>query len=168
MQLPPPVIHSAKLVAYAINDDDVEFTDKIGLYVGGVGEELVRLGEMPKIAICVPYHDPDEFLIFLSNEDWEPQGTLVGASLDDAKNHVEKGYKGISRKWKESPYSDSEVEEYLVDEYGVNPNTEWWVEACSFCGKKDDEVEHMIMRERASICGDCIEDFYGIIKSPDA
>lgn len=165
MQLPPSVIHSAKLLAYAINDEDVQFTDRISLYVGGVGDELVRLREMPKIAICSSYNNPDEFLVFLADDDWEPKGTLVGVTLDDAKKVVERGYKGISKKWIESPYSQAETDEYLMDEYGVNPKTQWWVHVCSFCGRKDTEVERMFMRERASICVACIESFYEIIRS---
>lgn len=167
MEIPPPVIDSARLVVYAINDNEVEFTDKLGLYVGGVKQGLVRLGEMPKITICRPYSNPNEFLIFLSNNDWEPQGTLVGVSLDDAKSYVEKGYKGISSKWIESPYSQIEVEDYLIDVYGVNPKVEWWVEICAFCGRADDEVEWMIRRKRSSICDACIVEFYEVINTPD-
>lgn len=58
----------------------------------------------------------------------EPQGTLVGTSLNDSKNYVEKGYKGISSKWIDSPYSQTEIDDYLIGEYGVNPSTEWWIE----------------------------------------
>ena len=169
MQLPPPVIHTAKLIAYAVNDQDVEFTNKIHLYVGDPdSEEMVRLGEMPNIAICHPYYDRSEYLIFLCDEQWEPKGTLVGASVEDAKNEVERGYKGISKKWVDEPYSENEIDEYLREDYGVNPNINWWESVCSFCGKKNVEVEQIISSDKACICNHCIAKFHEIITEQNA
>ena len=100
-QIPPPIIDSAKLLSFAYNDDDVEFTDRIDIFVGEE-EELQRLGEMPCLAICANYAAPNEILLLFCNAGWESQGVITFTSIKKAKLKAERGYRGISEKWKES------------------------------------------------------------------
>jgi hypothetical protein len=157
MQFPPPVLDSSRLLAFAINDSEVEFTDRINLFVGS---PLERLGEMQGLAICVNYANPDEIFLFFCNSQWEPSGVIALGSVEEAKIKAERGYKGITEKWQESPYTEAETNEYLRNEYQVDPGTKWWETACSFCGKNFFEEGQGISGEKASICRECVEQFY--------
>jgi len=68
-----------------------------------------------------------------------------------------------SRGGRESPYSEEEVRNFLRMEYQVNPDTDWWQQSCSFCGRHDP----ILAGERASICRDCIVAFYHELERPD-
>lgn len=124
-KIPPPVIDSTRLLAFAYNDDDVEYTDRIDLHVGVEGK-MERMGEMPCLAICSNYAVPHDILLLFCNSDWESQGVIACTSVDEARLRFERGYRGISQKWQQSPYSDEEVDDYLRDVYEVDPNAEWW------------------------------------------
>jgi hypothetical protein len=156
---PPPVIDSAKLIAFASNDNDVEFTNKINLFVGKK-DNLKPVGEVDKLAICANYADTNEVFLFFCDTQWEPKGVSVLTSVEEAKIKAERGYKGISGKWKSSPYSEKEVNNYLRNEYQVDPDSKWWIIICSFCGKNESEVDEMISSGKASICKACVEGFY--------
>ncbi len=156
---PPPIIDSARLLTFAHNDGDVEFTDRINLFVGEK-DSMERLGEMPNLAICADYATPKEILLFFCNDEWASQGVIAFASVEEAKLKAERGYRGISKKWKESPYSNDEVNSFLRDVYDVDPNSEWWKTICSFCGKGSSEFQQMLATERATICRQCVEAFY--------
>ena len=165
MQEPPPIIHSARLVAYADNDTEVRFTDRINLLVGSEGS-MERIGEVPHLAICTPYPNHEEFLLMFCDTEWEPKGVIAFSSIEEAKNKAERGYVGISRKWRASSYSDDEIMDFLRNEYEVDPSARWWEARCSFCGRTDHETGGMFASERASICNECIEDFYAHIHEP--
>ena len=123
-KIPPPVIDSARLLAFAYNDADVKVTDRITLFVGEP-DRMERLGEVPCLAICSNYANPKDILLFFCNFEWEPQGVIALKSVQEAKSKAEKGYNGILQKWQESPYSNREVEDFLRNVYKVNPDEEW-------------------------------------------
>ena len=169
MELPPPVIHSSKLVAYAKNDENVTFTDKISLYVGGSGDDLERLGEVPGIAICHPYNEHDELLIFFCDSSWEPKGTIPCTSIDEAKKRIERGYRGICGNLVMSPYSQNDIDDFLRYEYEVDPYTNWWELVCSFCNNHEhEEGVSIIPSNRASICKKCIVELYNMVGNQNA
>ena len=136
-----------------------EFTNRISLFIGDEND-MYPLGEMPCLAICSNYNVPQDILLFFCNAEWEPQGVIAFTSIDEAKLRAERGYRGISKKWKESPYTDDEIADFLRDVYEVDPNSEWWKMICSFCGKDQSEVQQMLSTEKATICRQCVEDFY--------
>ena len=163
--LPPPVLSSAKLLAYARSDSDVEFTDRLNMYVGDA-DGLERLGEVSNFAICQEYGSKKEVLLLFCGEDWE-QKAVSGrlASVSEAKRRAEVGYVGLLGKWRPSPYSIEHEREYLRAEYQVDPDTAWWTHTCSFCGQRDAAIES----ERASICRQCIVALYeGLEDGADA
>ena len=163
IKIPPPVIHSARTLFYAVNDESVEFTDRINLFVGQNGG-MEKLGEMPCLAICENYSKaPNDILLFFCNKDWEPQGTIGFDSIEAAKEKAEKGYKGISEKWSSYEITKAELDRFLRDEYGVDPDTEWWRYECAFCGKDSSEVEGLLGNDKVNICTECIREFYEII-----
>jgi hypothetical protein len=151
---PPPVIDSAKLLAYAVVDSDVEYTDRICLFVG---EE--RLGRVSRLAITSNYVVPEDILLEFCDDEWNCKGVIAHKSIDEAKAQAERGYRGISSKWMPSPYTEDQVAEYLRDSYGVDPTTEWWKNFCSFCGE-DITEGRVVASRRAAICEKCIATFY--------
>jgi hypothetical protein len=156
---PPPIIDSAKLISFASNDEDVEYTDRINLHVGTTENDFVRIGEMPNLAITRTYYD-NSYLLMLCDEGWNAEGVLHFTTIEEAKAKAELGYKGISNKWKDSPYGQQEIDDFLRDVYEVDPRSEWWTMICSFCGKKDSEFEQLLQGKYASICRSCVKDFY--------
>jgi hypothetical protein len=83
-QNPPPIIDSAKLILFAVNDKDVEYTDRIDLHVGTVENGLIRIGEMPNLAITKTFYDGNYLLIYLPGHfcirknDWKKCTRLAG------------------------------------------------------------------------------------------
>jgi hypothetical protein len=154
-QLPPPVLDSARILWYAVKDEEVIFTDRINLYVG---EE--RLGEVPCLAICENYCEPNDVLLLFCDTEWNCKGVISLKTVEEAKAKAEKGYEGISAKWIHSGASQEEVDKYLREVYEVNPDTERWKTCCSFCGEED---AGMLAGENALICDDCIKKFYRIL-----
>ena len=151
---PPPIIDSARLLAYAFIDSDVEFTGRICLFVG---EE--RLGKVPRLAITSNYVIPGDILLEFCDEDWRTKGVTAHKSVEEAKALAERGYRGISSRWEPSPYSEAQVSEYIRDSYGLDPTTEWWKTLCSFCGEDTLEVR-AIASQHAVICEKCVAAFH--------
>jgi hypothetical protein len=152
---PPPIIDSARTLCYAVNDDDVLFTNRIHLIVGSE-----RLGEVPHLAICQNYGSPGDILLLFCDASWESKGVIAFDSIEAAKAKAESGYQGISGKWVDVETSKEEIDRFLRDEYQVDPETEWWKVCCSFCGKEDTETTGMLASNKANICYECVKDFY--------
>ena len=151
---PPPVIDSAKLLAYAVVDADIEYTDRICLFVN---EE--RLGKASRLAITANYFIPGDILLEFCDDEWSCKGVIAHKSVEEAKAQAERGYRGISSKWVPSPYSEKDVADYLRDSYGIDPTTEWWKTMCSFCGK-DIEEGRAFGSRNAVICEKCVSAFH--------
>jgi ClpX C4-type zinc finger len=152
---PPPIIDSARTLCYAVNDDDVLFTNRIHLIVGSE-----RLGEVPHLAICQNYGSPGDILLLFCDASWESKGVIAFDSIEAAKAKAESGYQGISGKWVDVETSKEEIDRFLRDEYQVDPETEWWKVCCSFRGKEDTETTGMLASNKANICYECVKDFY--------
>ena len=166
INLPPPVIDSARLVEYAENDDDVTFTGELSLHVGGPSD-WETVGELPALVIVHPFYNPGEFLLGFCNESWETSGVIPFESVEAAKAHAEHYYSGIGEKWRVTPYSEEQTREYLRTEYDVDPDSEWWTVRCSFCGNQDTGNAGIIASESATICYGCIEEFHKKISQAD-
>jgi hypothetical protein len=156
---PPPIIDSAKLILFALNDEDVEYTDRIDLHIGTSENGFVRIGEMPNLAITRTYYD-NSYLLMLCDKVWNTVGVIKFTTIEEAKIKAERGYRGITNKWQESPYSHQDINDFLRDEYEVDPRSEWWTTFCSFCGKKDSELEQLFQGKHAAICKHCVKSFY--------
>jgi len=159
---PPPIIHSARTLFYAVNDDSVNFTGRLNIFVGGE-DNLTKLGEMPLLAICEDYQHPKDILLFFCDLDWDPQGGVGLESIEEAKAKAEIGYKGITDKWIPTEFSKDELDKFLRESYEVDPDTEWWKVECAFCGKDDSEVDRLLGSDKAYICDNCIRRLYKII-----
>lgn len=90
---PPSILDSAKVLAFAIVDNDVIYENRKTLYVNGV-----LLGAVPKLAIC-QNPDENEVMVFHCNKDWNVLGVSAHLSILEAVQIVERSYNGLLQKW---------------------------------------------------------------------
>lgn len=159
--VPPPIIDSARVLAFANVSEEVEYTGRIHLYVGDE-----RLGRVANLAICRNYCKPDDILLLFCDEAWESRGCICFASIEEAMLKAEAGYTGISAAWKEATYNDAAVAEFLREVYEVDPSSEWWSFRCSFC--RENVEGQGFTRGWATICVACVDEFHSAFHSADA
>src|SRR5688572_969828 len=85
--VPPPVIDSARVLAFANVPDDVQYTGRTHLNVGGEW-----IGRVANLAICRNYCKPDDILLLFCDEAWASQGCIPFASIEEARLKAEAGY----------------------------------------------------------------------------
>jgi ClpX C4-type zinc finger len=158
MSKPPPVIDSARTLFFAVVDDDVMYTDRINLIVGGE-----RLGRVECLAICENYCVPNDILLLFCDSEWLSKGVIAGSTVDEVKARAEIGYRGISAKWQKLDASQVDIDRFLREVYEVDPATEWWRMECSFCGKEGERIIGTTRGNKARICDACITVFYEMI-----
>ncbi len=139
MESLPPILDSAKVLAFATVDNSVVRVRDDLLYVDGK-----PLGSVAKLAICrYPYES--EFLLLFCDDDWNVLGCCAHASLEAAKRRAEQEYRGIMARWQLFHHDD----EAAIDQQCLEP-------LCSFCGKSVLNVERMVEGKNAQICEACI------------
>lgn len=143
---PPPVLASARVLAYALVDATVTYTGRRKVIAAGR-----ELGPVPCLAIARQLSGTDIVLLHCDAE-WDVLAASTFGSVDDAKRRAEEGYAGLNRKWQDVAYSDAEVEAYLDEEdRGL---------ICSFCGRHPHEVDRIVTGHGgAAICEICIKGF---------
>jgi hypothetical protein len=140
---PPPVLDSARVLAYACVDANVRYIERHTLYLG---RKLV--GQVPRLAICQNLNE-EEILVFHCDSDWNVLGVAGGNhSIAEAKSQASRSYIGIDEKWVETGVSVSEAEAYLREAYADS--------ICSFCGKLPHEFTRLIEGKNGRICNICV------------
>jgi ClpX C4-type zinc finger len=148
--VPPPVLDGARLLAYAIMDEEVVHSGKSTLYV-----DAKPLGAVPGLAIAE--QDAGTILLLFCDEHWDPLGVVECPSLTEAKIRAEREYSGLSAKWVQANVSEQEAARYLERQ-----NT---AQLCSFCGKPPEAVQQLFAASTARICDGCVRDFYEALKT---
>ena len=143
---PPIAAEDGCLRAYAFVNESIVYVNKGLLYVNG---EL--LGRVPRLAIYESFHAPEWTLLFC-DDDWNPLGVTVLASLEEARKRAESEYRGISGKWIDADVTIEEATRYLE-----NQDEE---ESCSFCGRPPEEVRQMFSSSTARICDQCVKELF--------
>jgi hypothetical protein len=145
MSAPPPVLCFARVLAYALADESVEFTGKQHLYVD---DKL--LGRVPCLALCQNVAPEDD-------EQWNVLG-MSGrqTNLPDAKADAEVAYRGIAAKWIDTGISTAEARRWLEQQYPED--------MCSFCGRLPFEFEAGFGGHRSTICGDCVRKYFAMLQ----
>jgi ClpX C4-type zinc finger protein len=146
-----PVIDCSRLLCYAIVDNTVQFSGRTLLFVDGK-----ELGRVPCLAIC-ENKKLSEVLLFHCDSEWNTLGCSAHPSVAEAKARAERIYAGISARWVDAGVSEQTAEDYMNKQFGN--------ERCSFCGKRPDEVDQVILKEdqrkhEVRICDRCINEFY--------
>jgi len=141
---PPPVIDSARVIAYAIVDDSVTFSGRDALYVDGK-----LLGRVPRLAVCENLGKDIGALLFHCNECWDVLGVSGGGSIDEALRYAERNYPGVAKLWVRLDLSREAALAYYDSEVdGLK---------CSFCGCRPFEIEGAIVEgQGAMICRSCV------------
>ncbi len=147
---PPPVLDYARVLAYAVVDESVIYSERGCLFVDG------KLpGPVPRLAICQKLGE-SEIMVFHCDNEWNVLGAAGRhSSLQDAKTAVERTYQGLSNKWVDTSVTEEEAREFLELEFSG--------EKCSFCGRWPSHVEQMISKGNLRICNKCVGEFYKIV-----
>lgn len=147
----PPILDSARVLAYAVVDESVIYSEQGRLFVDGK-----LLGPVPRLAIC-QYLGESRIFVFHCDNEWKVLGVAGDhSSLQDAKTATERSYRGISDKWVDSSVTEDEAREFLKLEFSG--------EECSFCGRWPFEVGQMIAKGNLRICGKCVGEFHEIVR----
>jgi len=147
--VPPPVLDSARVIEYAVLDKSVIYSGHSSLFVDGR-----ELGPVPCLAVCQPLEGAS-FLLFHCDTDWTVLGAAEYPSVAEAKIRAERIYRGISGRWIDAHVTEQQVKRYL-DEV-------WSDQRCSVCGRRPDQVEHLITKNNIHICDSCIREFYEML-----
>ena len=147
------------MLEYAILDESVVFTGKLHLYRG---EE--RVGAVPHLAIVQDLHTSD-LMLFHCDERWEvvgaqgwnAPGVIKPTSVLEVKNHAERYYTGLARKWRTHPSSHEGALAYYEANYPTD--------RCSFCDRSMHDMRCLVSSDtsKARICDACIERFHAVI-----
>jgi hypothetical protein len=150
-QPPPPVIDSARVLAYAVVDD-IEYKKWGTLYSGDTLIEKVIGSNLGKDIGPMLFH---------CDEEWNVLGVSGGATVTAVKDRAERNYPGVGSRWIDANVGIEEALAYYDEA------TEG--ETCSFCGKRPFEVAGMVSSPNAgaAICRECVEDLYRVFQEPD-
>ena len=118
---PPPIIDSALVLAFAHVSEEIAFSGETHLHAFGKW-----VGRVANLAICRNYGEPNDILLLFCDSDWNSEGCIPFNSIDEAKFEAEKDYSGIETKWVNLPHNDEAIADFLRNDYGVDPKTEWW------------------------------------------
>jgi ClpX C4-type zinc finger len=153
---PPPVLHMARVLAFAVLDESVRWTGRQRVYVDGK-----ELGPVPRLALCQNVSGgTKDFLVFYCDDDWEVLGITGGRTLDSAKASAERAYSGVTAKWVETGVPVEAAEAWIED------NCEEII--CSFCGREAGEFTSVIeSKTGVRICNRCVDEFYAEMRKTD-
>ena len=155
---PPPVLDMARVIAYAIVDEAVEWTGRQALFVGGK-----ELGRVPRLALCQNVSGTlKDVLVFHCDDQWEVLGCTGGDTIEAAMASAERAYRGITNKWIFTNVTEEQavawMKEHLKDM------------ACSFCDRVPGDWERLIENQTctARVCNYCINKHYELIHDKTA
>jgi len=145
----------ARVLAYAILDDSVQWTGRQTIFVGGK-----ELGVVPRLAICQNVGGgTKDILVFHCSDEWEVLGVGGAENVESAKASAERAYRGVSAKWVETNVSLDEAKAWIKENYEDM--------TCSFCGRDPEDVRNLVEgRSGTHICNHCIDKFYALIRQP--
>lgn len=142
--VPPPALNNARVIAYAIVDDSVEWTGRQKLFVGAN-----QIGPVPRLALCQDvWGDFKEIHTFHCDEDWEVLASGGGKTIEDAQASAENAYRGISAKWIFLNTSEKDAREWIRKECADM--------LCSFCDRIPAEMESLVRGKSGAICNYCV------------
>jgi len=153
---PPPVLDMARVIAFAILDESVQWTGRQKLIVGGK-----ELGPVPRLALCQNVSGGlKDILVFHCNDEWEVLGVSGADTLEAARNSAERAYRGVSEKWVSTNVTEEDAKAWILENYRDM--------SCSFCGRDPGEFQRMVESKSGDvrICNYCIDEHYTLIRQP--
>jgi ClpX C4-type zinc finger len=143
---PPPVIDSARVLAYALVDD-IPYCKWGALYSG---DKLIE--HVPCLAICVNLGNDIGPLLFHCDDQWQVLGTSGAATVEAVKERAERNYPGVSSRWVEVNTSIEDALRYYDEETGGLK--------CSFCGRRPFDLKGWVEGSGAAICRECVDTYH--------
>jgi hypothetical protein len=143
---PPPVICSARVLAYAIMPDEIPFTDRATVFIDGE-----RLDRVPCVAIAEGLQSStSELLLLYCDEQW---GVIAvgGGDLVSLRRRMELNYPGVSKLW-----VDVNTPVDVALKYHDEHIDSW---RCPVCRKRAFDVDTMYGNEdvEIAVCGECAD-----------
>jgi hypothetical protein len=142
---PPPVLASARVLAYAILDGSVGFSGRSRVFV-----ENRELGRVPRLVIAEALEGAGVVLLYCDDE-WRVVAATRMRSPSHAKTRAERTYPGVSRLWVDAGVSKADAVAYAEEESRDFK--------CSFCGRRPDQVRNLLAQGDARICNFCVAEF---------
>jgi len=150
---PPPVLDSARVVAYAYVDD-IAYRRCGKLFVDGI-----LLEKVPRLAVALNLGMDLGAMLLHCDSDWNVLGVSGTPTVAATKTKAEENYPGVGARWIDI---DTSVDAALAFYDAQHNNAK-----CSFCGKRPFEVESLVKGHGANICERCIDQFHGELHKPD-
>ena len=160
---PPPILDSARVVAYAFVDD-VPYRRRGALIVDGEPLEHV-----PRLAVCINLGKEIGPMLFHCDDDWNVLGVSGANSRDDSgsgnvdncKELAERNYPGVASRWVDvNTSADAALQYYDKQTNGLK---------CSFCNRRPFEIERgWVKGNNAMICRNCVELHFRGFQESDA
>lgn len=145
---PPPVLDFARVLAFAILDESVQWTGRQTLFHGGK-----EVGPVPCLALCKnTWGNHTDILLFHCNAEWEVLGASGAPSLEKAQASAENAYRGISAKWVMLNTSEEDAREWIRHNCADM--------LCSFCDRIPPEIKQLVHGESAAICNYCLSQLH--------
>ncbi|HEY2399081.1 MAG TPA: hypothetical protein VGI23_01940 [Steroidobacteraceae bacterium] len=151
---PPPVLDSARVLAYA-SVEDIPYRKWGFLYNGG---QLIE--KVPWLAICTNLGEDIGPMLFHCDAEWNVLGVSGEPTIDECKARAEKNYPGVNSRWIETNIDVERALEYYDE---INEGL-----ICLFCEKRPFEVSGMVGSRGRAICRECVEAFYLAFREPDS
>ena len=145
---PPPILHSARVISYAIIPDSVDFMARGALLVDGVS-----VGRVPRLAIAENLGEDIGPLLLHCDAHWAVLGVSGAATVDATKRLAERNYPGIGAHWVDLNISPQDALAYYDAETdGLK---------CSFCDKRPFEIQGgWVSGNHAAICRECVDRYH--------
>lgn len=147
---PPPVLDMARVIAYAIVDDSVQWTGRQTLFVNGK-----ELGTVPRLALCQNVSgELRDILVFHCNDEWDVLGVSGGKTIEEAKASAERAYRGITAKWIPTHVTEQEAISWMKENCKDM--------SCSFCDRAPGDYEELVESKGGTVrvCNYCIDEHY--------
>jgi hypothetical protein len=143
---PPPVLCSARVLAYAVIPDEIPFTDRAIAFIDGE-----RLGRVPCVAIVEAFQSsPTDMLLIYCDEEW---GVIAagGGDLVSLRRRMELNYPGVSNLWVDMDTPVDVALKYYDEHVGS------W--RCAVCRKREFDADTMYGDDGVGIvvCGECAD-----------
>jgi ClpX C4-type zinc finger protein len=153
---PPPVLDRARVIAYAVLDDSVQWTGRQKLFVDGKA-----LGPVPRLALCQNVEgNLKDILVFHCNDEWAVLGVSGGETLEAAKASAERAYRGVGARWIPTNVTEDEAKSWIEQNCADV--------SCSFCDRTPGDYQHLVGNKSGGvrICNHCIDEYYALIRKP--
>jgi len=144
---PPPVLDGARVLRYAVTKPPVRFSGRTHLLIDGR-----ELGRMSKLVVVESLYGDGIWLQHCDDE-WNVVGTSSGfRTVAEALRRAERMYPGIRSAWVNAHVTRAEAK--------AHEKKVWRGHQCNFCGKLPPQVKTVITGRGATICDECVREFY--------